>query len=497
MNGAAYLGIDIGTSAVKALLVDGNQRVLADAERPVTTHRPAPGWSEQNPEDWWAALLAVAADIRGHAPKAFAAVDGIGLSGQMHGAVLLDGRDRILRPAILWNDGRAEAECAVLAERVPDLAQRAGVIAMPGFTAPKLLWVAHHEPEVFTRIRRVMLPKDYVRLRLTGEFLTDMSDAAGSLWLDEAERDWSTPIVAASGLELGQLPGLVEGSAPGGRLRKDIAEDLGLKAGIVVAGGGDSAVGAVGIGAIDDGDGFISLGTSGQYFVTCDAYRPKPETLLHTYCMPLPGRWYQMAAMLNSASALGWAARLVHEPDIGALIDRVEAAYEGPGDILFLPYLTGERTPHNDPHARGVFSNLRAGHGTLDLIQAVLEGVAFIYADSQDAMLSAGTSVDRLAAIGGGARSRFWMRILASVLGRPIHLYAHGERGHAFGAARLARLAATGEAPAIVCAKPAIDHIIEPDPTLHDAYQHSIQRFRRLYRILKEEFSVPPNGHPE
>ena len=492
MSARTFLGIDIGTSAVKSLLVDDEQQVVAEAERQLTTARPVPSWSEQDPEDWWRAVQALVAEIKNKAPKPFAAVRGIGLSGQMHGAVMLDGNDRVLRPAILWNDGRAHEECAILEDRVPDLGSIAGVIAMPGFTAPKVLWVTRNEPDVAAQMRRILLPKDYVRLRLTGEHATDMSDAAGSLWLDEANRKWSDPIVTASGLTMDHMPRLVEGSAPCGQLRGEITNAWGLAATVTVAGGGgDASAGAVGIGAIDDGDGFISIGTSGQYFVTTDAYRPNPETLLHTYCLALPERWFHMAAMLNGASALAWAANLIGETDIGTLLTRVEANYGGPGRVFFLPYLTGERTPHNDPNARGVFFNLGAGHGSLDLIQAVLEGIAFSFVDAQDCLAKAGTSVDRIAAIGGGTRSRFWMRIFASILGRPIILYRSGARGPAFGAARLARLAVTGERPADVCVKPPVEAVIEPDMALHQAYQPSVERFRRLYVALRSEFSAP------
>ncbi|MBL6946463.1 MAG: xylulokinase [Rhodospirillales bacterium] len=492
MSAQTYLGIDIGTSAVKAVLVDDEQRVVTEAERPLATARPLPSWSEQDPEEWWRAVQTVVAEIKKKAPKPFAAVRGIGLSGQMHGAVLLDGNDRVLRPAILWNDGRAHEECAVIEDRVPDLGSIAGVVAMPGFTAPKVLWVTRNEPDIAAKMRRILLPKDYVRLKLTGEHATDMSDAAGSLWLDENKREWSEPIVTASGVTMDHMPRLVEGSAPCGQLRHEIVDAWGLSAPVTVAGGGgDAAAGAVGIGAIDDGDGFISIGTSGQYFVTTDSYRPKPETLLHSYCMALPERWFQMAAMLNGASALAWAANLIREADIDALLTRVEANYVEPSRVFFLPYLTGERTPHNDPNARGVFFNLGAEHGSVDLIQAVLEGIAFTFVDAQDCLGGAGTSVNRIAAIGGGTRNRFWMRMFASILRRPILLYRDGERGPAFGAARLARLAVTGERPVEVCVKPPVEAAIEPDMALHQAYQPSIARFRRLYAALRSEFPSP------
>jgi xylulokinase len=486
-----FLGLDVGTSAVKAVLVDGEQRPLAAAEAPLAISRPRPLWSEQDPDGWWKATVAALMRLRGDQPAAFASARAIGLSGQMHAAVLLDSADRPLRPAILWNDGRAQAECRLLMERVPDLGRIAGVPAMPGFTAPKLLWLAAHEPEVMARTARLVLPKDYVRLHLAGEHATDPCDAAGTLLLDEARRDWSPELLAASCVAAAQLPRLAEGSAPAGTLRSAIAAELGLPPGIpIAAGAGDAAGGAVGVGAVEDGDGFVSLGTSAQYFVTTAAYRPYPEVLVHAFCHALPGRWFQMAALLNGASCLAWAAFLLGERDLGALLGRVEARWRGPSRLLFLPYLAGERTPHDDPHARGVLFGVDADTAPVDLVQAVLEGVAFSLAEAQDCLGAAGTRVVGLAAVGGGARSRFWMRILATALDLPVTLYTGGENGPAFGAARLARLALTGEAPAEVCGKPAVAAVIEPDHGQVPAYQRQGDRFRRLYRALRPEFAA-------
>lgn len=487
----SFLGVDIGTSAVKAVLVDDAQHLLAEAETPLAISRPHPLWSEQEPDAWWAATCEVLAALRSAEPAAWAAVRGIGLSGQMHGAVVLGGDDRPLRPAILWNDGRAQAECRLLAERVPDIGRIAGVPPTPGYTAPKLLWLAAHEPELFARIARVLLPKDYVRLLLTGEHATDPVDAAGSLWLDQARRAWSPEILAATGMAEAQLPRVVEGSEPAGAVRPAVAAELGLPAGIpVAAGAGDAAAGAIGIGAIQDGDAFVSLGTSAQYFVSTAAYRPYPERLIQAYCHGLPGRWYQCAALLNGASCLGWAAALLGEPDIPALVARVAARWRGPSRVLFLPYLAGERTPHDDPQARGVLFGLDADTDAVDVAQAVMEGVAYSLAEAQDCLSTAGTEVTALAAIGGGARSPFWMRLLATVLDRPVTLYAGASKGPAFGAARLARLAVTGEAADAVCGKPPVAQVLEPEWPLVAAYFERGRRFRHLYQALRPEFQV-------
>ena len=486
---AAYLGIDVGTSAVKALLVDADQRVVAETARLLPISRPHALWSEQDPEDWWNAVADAVSSLKQAAPESFAAIRGVGLSGQMHGAVLLDRAGRVLRQAILWNDGRSHEQCLELERRVERLALIAGVPAMPGFTAPKLLWVAQHEPEIFARIGAVVLPKDYVRFRLTGELITDLSDAAGTLWLDEAARGWSSEILAATGLSAAQLPRLVEGSQPSAVLRADIAREWGVPADVIVAGGaGDAAAGAVGIGAVSDGDAFVSLGTSGQYFVTTAAYRPFPQALVHAFCHAVPDRWYQMAALLNGASCLAWAAKVVGADDISALLNRVETRYRGAGRVIFLPYLSGERTPHNDPYARGVLFGLDAETSTEALIQSVLEGVALSLAEAQDCLAAAGTAVPRVAVIGGGSRSRLWTRILASALDRPVVLYREGAKGPAFGAARLARLAATGEAVSEVCTVPSVSEVMEPEPALVDAYRSAGEKFRRLYQTLKAEF---------
>ena len=484
-----YLGIDIGTSAVKALLMDDSGTILAEVDSPLTVSRPRPLWSEQNPADWWQAVDASVLALRSQAGSALDGLQAIGLSGQMHGAVVLGADMQPLRPAILWNDGRSHAHCAQLEQQVPSLPATAGVVAMPGLTAPKLLWLREHEPAVFRAIHKVLLPKDYIRLQLSGECIADMSDAAGTLWLDQAARDWNDSALTACGLQRAQMPTLVEGSTPGGYLRAEIAQRWGVPAGIVIAGGGgDAAAGGIGVGAINDGDGFISLGTSGQLFVVTANYQPKPEVLLHSFAHCIPARWYQMAAMLNGASCLAWVAGIVGENDIGTLLEQVEAAYQGPSSVLFLPYLSGERTPHNNPYARGVFFGMDADSGPLDLVQAVLEGVAFSFADAQDCLRQAGTDCACPGIIGGGARSRLWAQIMADVLGRPLQRYQGGAKGPAFGAARLARLALSGAEPATVCLQPALEQMIEPDLANTARYGERLPRFRALYRQLRNEF---------
>lgn len=484
-----YLGIDIGTSSVKAVVVDGDQALLATATAPLEVSRPRALWSEQDPARWWAAVDAAITELRHKAGAAWHEVKAIGLSGQMHGLVLLDDAGEPIRPAILHNDGRSHAEAQELNRRLPEIGSIAGVPAMPGFAAPKILWVARHEPGALGRARHVLLPKDYLRFRLTGGFATDMCDGSGALLLDGAKRQWSPEIAAVVGIPLDYLPTALEGSAVSGLLQGEVARAWGLTPGIIVAtGAGDAAAGAVASGAVNEGDAFISLGTATQYFVARDSYRPAPEHLIHSFCHALPGRWFQMAALLNGAGALAWAAGLMGRTDIGALLDDTERAFTGPSPVLFLPYLSGERTPHDNPHAKGVLFGLTPATTPEQVTQAVLEGVALSLADAQGYLEATGPLPGRIAVNGGGSRSRFWMKILASALNKTVLLQEGSEAGPAFGAARLARLAATGEDFTAVCSKPAIAAEVAPDPALVTAYSERLTRFRALYRAVAPLF---------
>jgi len=484
-----FIGIDLGTSAAKVLVVDERQTVRASAEVKLATSQPAPLASEQDCDDWWRAVEQALGRIAAEAPEAMADVAAIGLSGQMHATVLLDAADRPLRPAMLWNDGRAHAEADELKRLGPVLAAELGVPALAGFTAPKLLWLARHEQYLFARTRSLLLPKDYIRLHLTGERATDPSDAAGTWLLDEARRAWSPRAIAAIGLDPALLPRLVEGSAPSGIVRPEIARRFGMRPGVIVAGGGgDTMVGGVGIGAVEDGRAFVGLSTSAQIFVAANAHRPAPARLVHAFCHAIPGRWCQMAALLNGASVLAAIAHLIGDAPLPDLLAEAEAGFTGPSPLLVLPYLSGERTPHDDPYARGVVFGLTGATSRAELVQAALEGVAFSLADGRDALAAGGTFVASAGVIGGGARSRFWTQMIANVLNIPLRRFAGGERGPAFGAARLARLS-LGDASADVLAEPPVTEIVEPDPALADAYRPRIEAFRRLYQALRPEFA--------
>ncbi|MDO5620265.1 MAG: xylulokinase [Paracoccus sp. (in: a-proteobacteria)] len=473
-----YLGIDLGTSGVKVLLMDADQRIIASATAALTVQRPHSGWSEQNPADWISATRAAMAELRGQ--HDLGAVAGIGLSGQMHGAVTLDAADQVIRPAILWNDTRSHAQAATL-DADPDFRAISGNIVFPGFTAPKLVWMAENEPDAFARVAKVLLPKDYLRLWLTGEHVAEMSDAAGTSWLDTGAREWSDRLLAASGMRRDQMPTLIEGNAVSGTLRAELVADWGMSPGVVVAGGaGDNAATAIGAGTVAAGQGFVSLGTSGVLFAATDRYLPRPESAVHAFCHALPGMWHQMGVILSASAAMEWFATITgaRPADLTAALGPLQA----PGPVTFLPYLSGERTPHNDAGIRASFHGLSARSDRAALTRAVLEGVAFALADNLDALRAAGSDPQALLALGGGARSDYWLVAIATALDIPVLVPESGDFGAAFGAARLGLMAATGADPAQVCTPPRIAAEITPDPALRPAFAEALGRFRGLYR---------------
>jgi len=483
-----YLGMDVGTSGVKAVLMDAAGAIVATGSRALTLSHPHPLWSEQDPDAWVSAAIGAVDDLAASHPREISEVRGIGLSGQMHGATLLGADGAPLRPAILWNDGRSHAECAELERRCPALHAIAGNLAMPGFTAPKLMWVAKHEPEVFARLAKVLLPKAYVRYRLTGEMVEDMSDAAGTLWLDVGQRAWSDQVLAATGLGLQHMPRLVEGDEPSATLSPDLARRWGMGQSVIVAGGaGDNAASAIGLGAIAPGDAFLSLGTSGVLFRVTDRFAPAPASAVHAFCHALGGLWHQMGVMLSAAASLAWLAKILATPEsellapLGDVVDR-------PSPVRFLPYLDGERTPHNDATAAGALIGLRSATDRNAIVQAVLEGVAFAARDNFAALAGSGPVITEVDLVGGGSRSSLWAQIMADVLGIPVHRVEEGEVGAALGAARLGRLAATREKPAEVCRRPRRLATFVPRPAAVAAYDDAYAQWRKLYPALKEFF---------
>jgi len=481
-----FLGIDLGTSAIKLLVIDESNSVLAESNISLEVSRPQPLWSEQEPDEWWRSLLKGIEDLKSQTSLSY--LKGIGLSGQMHGAVLLDKKGEVLRPAILWNDGRSGKECLELEDAVPDLHRITGNLAMPGFTAPKLLWIRKNEPEIFNRIRTVLLPKDYLRFRLCGEAISDMSDSSGTLWMDTAARDWSEIMLAATSLSRDQMPRLVEGTSPGGVLRSELAREWGIEANPIIAGSaGDNAAGAVGIGAIKSGSAFVSLGTSGVYFVVNPRFIHNPKKGSHAFCHCIPDTWHQMGVILSASSCLSWLSNILKKNE-GELISSLESSPHEPGEVIFLPYLSGERTPHNNPNAQGVFFGLKHQHGTTELTQAVLEGVAFAFGDCQQVLLDSGAEIDEVSLIGGGSKSHLWAQILASVLERPMIRHDTSEMGPALGAARLAMLAINNGSLEEICQRPRVKEIVEPNLKHVPHYRQNQERYRRLYSHLEENF---------
>ncbi|MGP9418707.1 xylulokinase [Ewingella sp. AOP9-I1-14] len=478
-----YLGLDLGTSEIKAVVIDADGHLLASAGEPLEISRPQPHWAEQNPDDWWQATQRAVGRLRQKVPQQWAEIRAIGLSGQMHGAVLLSRDGRVLRPAILWNDTRSAAQCEQLTQAAPELLKVAGNLAMPGFTAPKLLWVARHEPQIFEQTASVLLPKDYLRWMMSGEKVSEMSDAAGTLWLDVARRDWSDSLLAACGLSRDQMPRLVEGSEISATLKNDIARAWGLRDDVIIAGGGgDNAASAVGIGAVTPGDAFISLGTSGVLFAVNDRFRPNPQSALHAFCHALPNSWHQMSVMLTAASALRWYCTLIgsNETTLLAEITQLSPAQQRQAP-LFLPYLSGERTPHNDPQATGVFHGMTHSTDRATLGYSVLEGVAFGMADGLAVMQQAGTQLQQCSLVGGGARSDRWAQLVSDALDLPIVTHSGGEAGGALGAARLGWLAAGGDVTE-ACRKPEIARRFQPQAENRDMLRERLQTYRQLYQ---------------
>ena len=479
-----YLGLDLGTSGLRVLLVDAEETVIAEAEATYTVAHKHPGWSEQDPADWCRALAAALGDLSARAPDAVRQIRALSFSGHMHGATLLDAEGEVLRPCMLWNDTRSFAEAARL-DAQPEFRAMTGNIVFPGFTAPKLAWVFAHEPEIFARIHKVLLPKDYMVWYLTGVAASEMSDAAGTSWLDTGARAWSDPLLEATGLRRDQMPKLFEGSEIVAEIRADRATALGLPPGVkVIAGAGDNAAAACGIGALAEGQGFVSLGTSGVLLAARDGFHPQAATAVHSFCHAVPDTWYQMGVMLAATDSMNWLSRMLGESP-AALTSALGDDLRGPGKVRFLPYLSGERTPHNDSAVRGAFYGLDIAGDRSDLTQAVIEGVSMGLRDSLEALRSAGANPKQLLAIGGGTGSRYWVRLLATILGLPLAIPAHGEFGAALGAARLARCGETGDDPKSVMTAPAIAEVIDPDRALQPAFENTYAAFRESFAALK------------
>ncbi len=484
-EGFMFLGIDIGTSAVKIVLISEDGKMIASSQEALTLQTPKQLWSEQDPEQWWQATLKAMNDLRHQSICEWENVKAIGLSGQMHGAVLLDENNEVIRPAILWNDGRSVQQCERLKSQMPDIAFLAGAVAMPGFTAPKLMWLKEHEVENFNKIRKILLPKDYIRFKLCGNFATDMCDAAGTFWLDEEMRDWSDALCTLSEIDESVLPALYEGHEITGYVHQRATNLLGLSKNVaVVAGGGDAGAGAVGIGAVTKGDCFMSLGTSGQLFVTTDSYKQNAKNALHSYAHCVPKHWFIMAAMLNGASPMQWFASNVNM-DVKTILEQAEAVSKE-ATPLFIPYLTGERTPHNDMDIRAGFYGLSNSTTIAHMMAAIVEAIAYSFCDARDAMQDVLSMPNEIIAIGGGAQSDFVLQTIADALSVTILRCSDTQSGPAYGAARLAAMGYLNLKLEQIAVKPKTEKAFTPNVRMQDYYQSRLMNYRKMYNCLKE-----------
>jgi xylulokinase len=489
-----FLGIDVSTTATKTLLIDSNGVVLAVASTTYPFETPHPLWSEQHPDLWWDGAQK---SIRAVLEKSGVDADqigGVGLTGQMHGLVLLDKAGSVLRPAILWNDQRTQAQCDEIHRRIgkEKFIQITGNVALTGFTAPKILWVAQNEPELYAKAKHVLLPKDYLRLKLTGEYAMDKADGAGTVLFDLKKRDWSDEVLTALGIPRAWMPPTFEGPSFTGRVSAEAAAATGLKAGTpVVAGGGDQSAQAVGVGAVEPGIVGLTVGTSGVVFATTPSALVEPEGRLHAFCHAVPGMWHFMGVMLSAAGSLQWYRdTLAPGMSFDDLLKEAEDTPAGSEGLQFLPYLSGERTPHPDPLARGAFIGLTIRHSRGHMTRAVLEGVAFGLKDSFTLIQNAGLgAITQVRASGGGTKGALWRQILASVLDAEL-VTVNTAEGAAYGAALLAGVGAGtwADVPSACRAAVKITGSTQPDSAQVVVYRKSYAIYRELYPALKPSF---------
>jgi len=490
-----FMGIDVSTTGSKALLIDAAGTVVASASAPHSLSTPKPLWSEQDPLEWWAATKVSIQAVLQRSNVTASAIAGIGLTGQMHGLVLLNGTGAVLRPAILWNDQRTQSQCDAIHAHIgrERFIQISGNVALTGFTAPKILWVAENEPEVYEQVRHVLLPKDYIRYRLTGQFAMDKADGAGTVLFDLRQRDWSAELLAALNIPSEWMPPTYEGPEFTGEVSVAAAVETGFAAGTpVAAGGGDQAAQAVGVGAVEPGIIGLTVGTSGVVFAATPAPFIEPEGRLHAFCHAVPGMWHLMGVMLSAAGSLQWYRdTLAPNLSFDELLQEAETVPAGSEGLQFLPYLSGERTPHPDPQARGAFIGLTLRHRRGHLTRAVLEGVAYGLKDSFKLIQSAGLEqIVQVRASGGGTKGRLWRQILASVLESEL-VTVNTAEGAAFGAALLAGVGA-GAWPSVPAACRDTIQITgrtAPDAMQVDAYRQGYGVYRELYPLLKSTFA--------
>ena len=437
-----FIGIDLGTSSVKTILIDHNQQILASSNSNLTVQSLKDGYSEQNPQEWIDATIECFENLMLKKPKEFSETISIGISGHMHGATLLDKKGNVIRPCILWNDTRSHQECKEFENQTFDVRSISGNIAMPGFTAPKINWIKNNEFENFKKIYKVLLPKDYLRFYLTGEFFSEMSDASGTLWLDIKKRKWSKELLSCSFLEEDHMPKLVEGNHSTGELKKEFKNKFNFKNNVVVVGGaGDNAASAVGMGIINSSQSFISLGTSGVFFTPTTNYLSNTGDAVHSFCHCLPNKWHLMSVMLSASNCLDWISSITNTSII-EILNNLESYFLDntliQNSSFFLPYLSGERTPHNDPYIRGSFHSIKTTTSALNMQYSVIEGVSFGILDGVNSILKVNNNFDNIYMVGGGSKSAFWIELLSTILNRKLNVCDQSEFGAALGVARLA-----------------------------------------------------------
>ena len=477
-----YLGLDIGTSSIKGLLQNQNGKTIASHNATLSVSRPKEGYSEQNPQDWIEATKIVISAIKNRVGSEFSQLLAIGLSGQMHGLVAMDEADIVLRPAILWNDSRCDEQAKKLDVQFPDFRKIAGNAVMAGFTAPKAVWMAEQEKEIFKQIKTILLPKDYVRFWLTGEKFSDMSDASGTLWLDVEKREYSETLISHCGLDISQMPSLKEGSDPAGVVRKSLANKWGISSKVVVGGAGDNAAAACGLGVVVPGDAFVSLGTSGVVFKVTEKFYPEVASGAHAFCHALPKLWHQMGVTLSATDSLNWLSEITGTSVVSLANSAANVNVEN-STLLFHPYLSGERTPHNDSKARGGFFGLSRSHGRADMAYSVFEGITYALADCLDVISKSDQKPKTLLAVGGGAKNFHWLQQIADCTGVTVSLPKEGEFGGANGAARLAALA-TGRDPEDILSKPEILRIFNPVETTNEIHKSRRLKWQSIYHSL-------------
>ena len=475
-----YIGLDLGTSGLKAILADDAQQVQASATQRYPIDSPAPGWAEQNPAHWMTSVSAAMAALRDASPKAYHATRAIGLSGQMHSLLVL-GEDQVpLRPAILWNDTRGDEWCDRMAAHNAEISRITGVAPMPSFTSAKLAWLKAHDADAFSRMRHVLWPKDYLRLCLTGDIATDACDASGAQLLDQSSRRWSERMRGLVGLEAACLPPLLQSGEIAGNLRPDVASEFGLDPIPVVTGAGDAAASALGMGCVSDGQAMISLGTGAVLLSAQNTYHPPQNESVHSFSHALSDRWFAMTTLLACGSVLDWACATFGDGDVAGVVEQLAPAEQGPGQVMFLPYIDGTRTPMRNADIRGAFFGLEGRTSTADLLRGVFEGVGFALADADRELRNSAEVEPEPLVVGGGARSLEWCCLIATMLGRPLRRSVGAEGGAALGAARLAMMGVGAGTPSEICAVPDAE-TVEPVSEQMAAYNERFETFRSMF----------------